>query len=1021
MALVYELLPAMHTSIVFNLICISSPVAILVGIRLHRPADQMPWFLFAIGQALFVAGDVITYNYPALFGSDIPFPSIGDPIYLAVYPCLIGGILLVTRRRVPGRDMGSLIDALIFAVSAGAVSWALLLSPIAAVADSSLDQKAVAMAYPILDLVLLGVLARLLAGGGRRTQSLYLMACAACALLLTDAVYSFVSVQGIIYDQDSLLEIGWGAFYLMWGAAALHGSMANITDRAPDVERPLTTRRLAALAGATLVAEAVHAVRDAASDDLGDPVLYAVSVTIFLLVVVRLAGLVQREERSARREKAAREAGASLVAATDRAAVHRATIFAARTLAGPGSTIGIMSWSEGDTEASWVAADDHGAARIGKEWPTSTAAIRRLLANGPVTAPVASARDDGAPRSGTPLLVGLVVRGDLRGALAVTFPRRAASEVMIALEALCAQAALALESVELASNLADQRSQAWFASLVQNASDVILVIELDTTIRFVSPASSRVLGYSPDQLTGTRLSDEVHPDDLARFDARLDVVAKDRDVSGDPMEFRLRHADGRWLQVETQLSNLLEDANVNGIVVNVRDISERKAFEAQLARQAFYDDLTGLANRALFQNRVEHALEGRRFGTAVAAVLFMDLDDFKTVNDSLGHVAGDLLLADVGLRLQGLLRASDTAARLGGDEFAILMDGERDGPSELAARILSGLATPFEVEGTQVTVRASIGISVAEPDQRGPDAVATLLRNADVAMYSAKSDGGGQWRVFEPAMHDAARQRLELKSALEGAIDRDELVLHYQPILDLASGTVCGVEALVRWAHPEHGIIPPLDFVPLAEETGQIVPIGRWVLDQACRAAAGLSRDRPGVPNLYVAVNLSGRQLQRPEIVNEVREALAASGLAPADLVLEITESVLMMDMALTVARLQALKDLGVRLAIDDFGTGYSSLNYLRQFPVDIVKVDRSFVEGIASNSEQRALVAMIVDLARVLGLQQVAEGIERPDQLAELRAMGCSHGQGFLFSRPVDLAALELLVVTGRVLTPAA
>ncbi len=1017
----YWLIPALHSPVLYNLICLSSPVAILVGIGLHRPARRLPWLLFAGGQALFVAGDVITYNYPALFGSEIPFPSIGDPVYLAVYPCLIGGILVISRSRVPGRDVGSLIDALILAISAGAMSWALLLSPIAAAADSSFLQKVVGMAYPVLDLVLLGVLVRLLVAGGRRTRSLYLMASAAFALLITDAVYSYVSVQGIVYDQDSLLELGWCAFYLLWGGAALHGSMAKVTDRAPEVERPLTRGRLAALAGATLLVEVVHGVRDAASGDLGDPILHAVSIAIFLLVVIRLAGLAQREEQSARRERTLREAGASLVAAGDRGDVYRATIEAARTLAGPDSIVTVMSWSDGDEDARWVTNDDDAPVRIGRQWPTSKSAVRRLLADGPVTAPTHDAPRDGVPSVGISVLMGLIVQGELGGALMVAFPGRPAGPVTAALEALSAQAALALESVELADVLADQRNQAWFASLVQNASDVIIVIEPDTTIRFVSPASFRVLGFTPDQLMGRRLSDELHPEDLARVIARLDVVAKGRDIAGDPMEFQLHHADGRWLYVETQPSNLLEDADVNGIVLNVRDVSERKAFEAQLARQAFYDDLTGLANRALFQNRVEHALERRRQGTSVTSVLFMDLDDFKTVNDSLGHVAGDQLLAEVGIRLQGLLRTSDTAARLGGDEFAVLMEAESDGASELAARILSGLAAPFELDGTHVTVRASIGISAAEADHRGPDAVATLLRNADVAMYSAKSDGGGRWRRFEPAMHDAARNRLELKSALDGAIDRDELILHYQPVLDLQSGVVRGVEALVRWIHPDHGLIPPLDFIPLAEDTGQIVPIGRWILDEACRAGARLQVSRLGEPDIYVAVNLSARQLERPEIVQEVRDALASSGLAPRNLVLEITESALMTDMDLTVERLQRLKDLGVRLAIDDFGTGYSSLNYLRQFPVDIVKIDRSFVDGIATDGEQRALVAMVIDLARVLGLQQVAEGIERTDQLAELRSLGCGYGQGFLFSRPVDLAALELLLLGDGELLPAA
>jgi diguanylate cyclase (GGDEF)-like protein/PAS domain S-box-containing protein len=1009
--LAYELVPFLHQPVVLNLLCLSSPIAILVGIRIHRPARRLPWWLFAAGQSLFVAGDIVTYNYTAIFGTEIPFPSIGDPIYLAVYPCLIGGLVLIVRGRMPGRDLGSLIDSVIIAISAGTVSWVLLLSPIATAADATLDQKAIGMAYPILDLVLLGVVVRLLAGAGRRSPSLYLMACAASALLVTDGFYSFVSVQGIVYGQDSILEIGWGAFYLLWGAAALHPSMAGLAARSDDVERALTTRRLAALAGATLLAEVVHAVHDAASDVLADPVLYAASITIFLLVVIRLAGLVQREERSARRERTLREAGASLVAAPDRDAVYAATIAAGRRLAGPDSSVGFLSWIDGETAPRLGAAAGAMTGSLASLWPRSPNARQRLLQERSISSPLSAASTRSAADAfGVAVMLPLVVRAELRGILAVTSPRRLHAAAITGLEALTAQAALALESAELAEVLANRRSQEWFASLVQNASDVIVVIEPDTTIRFVSPASRRVLGYAPEELMGRPLSDFIDPHELAGVATRLAVVAKASDVASESMGFRIRHADGRWLHVETQPSNLLDDQNVKGIVLNIRDVSERKAFEAQLARQAFYDALTGLANRALFQNRVEHALERQRRGGVQASVLFMDLDDFKTVNDSLGHVPGDRLLTAVAARIQKCLRSSDTAARLGGDEFGILIEDQANAPAELATRILAALSAPFDLDGTQVFVRASIGISVTAPDQHGPDAVAALLRNADVAMYSAKSEGGGRWRVFEPAMHDAARHRLELKSALDGALEREELILNYQPILDLTSGAVCGVEALVRWIHPDQGVIAPLDFIPLAEETGQIVPIGGWVLNEACRAAVRLQGSHPSLP-MYMAVNLSARQLQRPEIVDEVGAALLASGLAPEDLVLEITESVLMHDIDLTIERLQRLKDLGVRLAIDDFGTGYSSLNYLRRFPVDIVKMDRSFVDGIAVDGHQRALVAMIIDLARALGLRQVAEGIERPEQLAELKSLGCGFGQGFLFARPLTFADLDLLL----------
>jgi diguanylate cyclase (GGDEF)-like protein/PAS domain S-box-containing protein len=1020
--LLYVFVPSLHSSILFNLIGISSPIVIVLAVRILRPAHRLPWFLFAAGQTLFVLGDIVTYNYAAIFGTDIPFPSIGDPIYLAVYPCLIGGLLLIVKNRLPGRDIDSLVDSLVIAISAATVSWVVLLSPIVSASGSTFEQTLVGMAYPLLDLVLLGFVVRLLVAAGRRSPSLYLIAGAAVALFATDGFYSYISVQGIVYDQGSVLELGWAAFYLLLGAAALHGSMVDLTARAVQVERPLTTRRLAVLAGATLLVEVVHAGHDALDGVLAEPGLYAASVAVFVLVLIRLVGVVQREQRSAGREKTLREAGASLVAASDRDTVYRATIGAGRTLAGIDSSVALVVRTDGTAAAQLVAADGADAKSLSMLWPVSPAVRRRLLEQGSVIAPLNEAlAADHVRMAGVAVLLPLVIRGELRGLLVLASPRGLSAPIVGSLEALSAQAALALESVELAEVLANRRSQQWFASLVQNASDVIVVIDADTNTRFVSPACDRVLGYRPDQLMGRPLTELLHPEEIARVSSRLNLVERARDSAGEALEFRLRHADGRWLDVEAQPSNLLGDPNVNGIVLNIRDVSERKAFEAQLAHQAFYDSLTGLANRALFQNRVEHALEGHRRRGVVASVLFMDLDDFKTINDSLGHAAGDRLLAFVATRLQGCLRGSDTAARLGGDEFAVLIEDAAGGPPALAVRVIAALADPFDLNGSQVHIRASIGIAVAAAGQRGPDAVAALLRNADVAMYSAKGEGGGRWRAFEPAMHDAARRRLELKSSLERALDNNELEVHFQPIMNLEMGTVAGVEALVRWNHPEHGSIPPLDFIPLAEETGQIIAIGRWVLNEACRAAVRLQSLYATLPPMYVSVNLSARQLQRPEIVSEVGEALAASGLAPQDLVLEITESVLMRDIDLTTDRLHRLKQLGVRLAIDDFGTGYSSLSYLRQFPVDIVKIDRSFIDGIGVDGHQQALVAMVIDLAQALGLRQIAEGIERPDQLAKLRSLGCGFGQGFLFAHAVAFEALELFFAARSEALPAA
>jgi PAS domain-containing protein len=515
----------LHENVLFNIVGLTSPIAILIGIHKHRPAQKLPWLLFAAGQALFVAGDILTYNYPAIFGTDVPFPSLGDPLYLAVYPCLVAGLLLVVRSRMPGRDTGSLIDSLIIAIGAGTISWVLILSPIANASDSTLVQKVIAMAYPLGDLVLLGVVVRLVVGGGRRPPSLYLLAFAALSLLVTDSVYGFISVQGIVYDHSGQLELGWGAFYLLWGAAALHPSMAGLTNATPDREQRLSGFRLAALAGATLLAEIVHAARDAVDGNVTEPILYAVSILMFILVLIRLGGLVQREERRARREKTLREAGASLVSATDRDAVYRATLAAARQLAGPESSVGVLVWVDGMAGFRLVAADGDRAGELVSLSAMTPPNRERLMAHGSLVTHAARApgpHEPGAIRDA--VILPLIVRADLRGLLAVLMPHQPPSPVVSSLETLSVQSALALESTEFAAVLANRRSQEWFAALVQNASDVILVIEPDTTIRFVSPACDRVLGYRPDELMSRPLSAFLQPGELPEFTARLDLL-----------------------------------------------------------------------------------------------------------------------------------------------------------------------------------------------------------------------------------------------------------------------------------------------------------------------------------------------------------------------------------------------------------------------------------------------------------------------------------------------------------------
>ena len=434
--------------------------------------------------------------------------------------------------------------------------------------------------------------------------------------------------------------------------------------------------------------------------------------------------------------------------------------------------------------------------------------------------------------------------------------------------------------------------------------------------------------------------------------------------------------------------------------------------------QGFRDPLTGLASRALFNDRLAHALACAERDQTRTSVLTVDLDRFQSINDSFGHAVGDILLGAVGERLRGCVRTTDTVARLGADEFAMLLhDVElRDRAIAVASRVLQVLRQPFPINGRDVFIDASIGIAFGAVGHQDAE---SLLQYADLALHTAKKNGKGRFEVFEPVMHATLKKGADLESDLRLAVDRGEFVLRYQPIVALHSGQVSGFEALVRWVHPQLGMVPPLDFIPLAEETGLIVPIGTWVLREACRQAADWNRRRPVDEPLSISVNLSARQLQQPHLPELVAEVLATTGLAGRCLTLELTESLLINDVESTVIRLEQLKALGVRLAIDDFGTGYSSLAYLRRFPIDILKIDKLFVDAVATEAPESSLTGAIVHLARTLRLSTVAEGIESVDQCGPLRNSGCQLGQGYYFAKPLASSEAESLLFTTTPATP--
>jgi diguanylate cyclase (GGDEF)-like protein/PAS domain S-box-containing protein len=537
-----------------------------------------------------------------------------------------------------------------------------------------------------------------------------------------------------------------------------------------------------------------------------------------------------------------------------------------------------------------------------------------------------------------------------------------------------------------------------FRSLVRNASDIITVVDPAGTITYQTPSVGWVLGHPPDALRHTDVADLVHPDDAVMFRGFLDAAVHGS-AQQPSLVCRMRHRNGTWRWVETVAGNLLTDPAVNGVVLTTRDVSDRKELEDQLRAQAFHDPLTGMPNRAMFMDRLRAAEDRHRLAGTPFAVLFLDIDDLKTVNDSLGHDVGDTLLQAVSARLQGCLRPGDVAARLAGDEFAVLLAGTGTAAhaTGVSERILASLREPLHLGDRYVHIGLSIGVSTSET------AAATeigLLRAADVAMYVAKTSGKGRYEVFQGSHHASQLEAERLRADLHHALDANQLELHYQPIVRLSTGDVVGHEALLRWNHPRRGLVPPADFIPLAEESGLIVPIGRWVTREATRQAAQWQRG--GGPALRMSVNVSAQQFQHPGFVWDVSDALERSGLDPHQLVLEITESVLVQDAGRVAGRLRRLRAIGVRVALDDFGTGYSSLSYLRRFPIDVLKIDKSFVDDIATSHEARAVVGAIVQLGRTLDLEVVAEGVEDAGQVLALAGLSCPLGQGYRFGRPV-------------------
>jgi len=1019
--------------VTWALISLSGVGAIVAGVIMNRPARKVPWLLLAAALAGFAAGQ-LSFLVAAKLRVVLPFPSFADVLYLSEYLLAAAGLLIFIYWRTPDGDRRSLIDALTLTAGLALLSWMFLIRPYVHNPALTGLQKSVAIAYPLGDVLMLALLARLLAPGTMgRNRSAQLLTAGLIACLVSDTAYGAVQLYGS-FHTGTVIDLGWALFYTCWGAAALHPSMARLTEPVAKQQVEVSPIRLAVLMLASLIAPVVllTALPGVMRSDVS--VIAIFSAILYLLVLARLWDAAASHRRALDRERVLRHVGLNLVTMADVPQVAAAVQDAVGALLGGHARGDALLGVRIDGELRTVnpAADPDQGRQLGQ---LAEAWVSLVTGTAPSLTPMR--RLPGQVRTVRPgadwmLLCPLVLKdrpsGDtVIGLIAVFAERRILSDLSATLEILAHQVALTLESVMLRQDAIRQRNEAYFRALVQDASDAIVIVADDGTVKYATPSTVAIFGEMP--AGGEYLWDlvaEKDRDDFTRTFMRLRERAR---FGPRVVEKETTRRDGSSVFLQARCSDLRAEPNVAGLVFTLRDVTAQHQLEEELKHRAFHDALTGLPNRLLFQDRIAQQVASATRTGSVAGVLFVDLDDFKVVNDTKGHSVGDELLIAVAARLSALVRESDTAARLGGDEFALLI-GSADGTTAVEAtaeRIVGAFAEPFSLASGLVTSTVTVGVATTE-DSTDTD---ELLRHADLALYAAKAAGKRQWRRYQPVLSAGLIRRREIQEALEEAVNKSGFSLVYQPIVALASGQLAGFEALIRWPHPEWGMMHPGQFISLAEETGQIIPIGAWVLSRAitdilrCRQAgpapakprdraAGrvqLAGSRPAPrPDLYVSVNVSARQFGDPGFADTVRQVITASGLEPQALMLELTESALLRRDERLHTDLAELKSIGVKLAIDDFGTGYSSLSYLRDLPIDVVKMDRSFVEGIADSDQRLALAEGIVHIATTLSLEVVAEGIETEVQRDLLASMGCHYGQGYLLAMPMQVSqAIEL------------
>jgi diguanylate cyclase (GGDEF)-like protein/PAS domain S-box-containing protein len=1021
LVLAYYTLPGLRAE-TWGLIGLSGLAAIVAGVLARRPARRAPWLLMAAANLSFTAGHVSVLVLTEIMAVRVPFPSLADGLGLLTYPLYAAGMLIFIRWRTPDRDRRSLIDGLILTVGLALLAWLYLVLPMAALPGMSWLQRSVATAYPLGDVLVLAMVARLLSPGAGGLRSVQLLTLGSVGLLASDTSFGLLELSSS-FHPGTIVDLGWLLFFPACGAAALHPSMAELTRPVTRQQAQISPVRLAVLLLASLIAPAVLFIQSVQGRYTDGGVIAVFSALLYLLVLSRLWDVAASHRRALGRERAVRLAGASLASAVTVAEAAAAVRSATATLIGPRSPHEALLAVRKDGSLHAVAAGYQDVARLDQLAELTGTWLPLLTGAAPLLVPGTHLSQQARPfLSGCdgillcPLALEHRPSGDpFIGVLAVLGEQRILADLAATFEILAHQVALAVERIMLSQEVIRQGGEAYFRTLVQDTSDAILIVGDDGKVRYASPSATSVFGAI--RVDGAYLWDLV--DDSEREDI-VHALARMREEAGRGslyQDWRITRHDGLSVHVQVRCSDLRGEATVDGLVLTLRDVTEQRRLEEELKHRAFHDALTGLPNRLLFQDRAAHGLaRARRYGKT-AGVLFVDLDDFKVVNDTMGHNAGDELLVAASGRLAALVRDCDTVARLGGDEFALLMDHVAD-PAAVEAfadRIVRAFNEPFPLTSGAVVSTVAVGVATTQ-DSADVD---ELLRHADLALYAAKAAGKRQWRRYQPVLSSGLVRRRELQAALEESVSRSAFTLVYQPIVALTSGELAGFEALLRWPHPRWGMMQPDQFITLAEETGQIIPLGRWVLGWAAADMARWQRRLPRQTPLYVSVNVSARQFGDPGFADGLRRVLDASGLPPSALMLELTESVLLRGDDRAHAELMELKAIGVRLAIDDFGTGYSSLSYLRELPIDVLKIDKSFVDGIAASAQRKALVEGIVQMARTLGLEIIAEGIESEVQRDLLISMGCQFGQGYLLAMPVEAGQAEAMARIGRGLVP--